>query len=69
MTPDQIKNIGAFRQFERDQYKKQGGGLGLIIVKRICDNSGGKLSISSKPGELTSVQCFFPVAKEIENMP
>ncbi len=61
MTQEQIDRIGAFRQFDRDKYEQQGSGLGLAIVRRICENSGGKLRVSSKPGKRTSVQCFIPV--------
>ena len=63
MTKEQIAQIGAFRQFGKGKYMQQGSGLGLAIAKRICENSGGKLSIKSKPGEFTSVRCFIPVAQ------
>lgn len=37
MTNEQIKNIGAFMQFERNYYEQQGIGLGLSISKKIAE--------------------------------
>jgi len=36
MKAEEIANIGAFTQFNRDQREQQGIGLGLAIVKEIC---------------------------------
>ncbi|MBF0545344.1 MAG: response regulator [Candidatus Riflebacteria bacterium] len=37
MTPDQIRQIGPYIQFERKKFEQQGLGLGLAIVKTICE--------------------------------
>lgn len=36
MKADQIKDINAFMQFEREHYEQQGMGLGLALVKQLC---------------------------------
>ncbi|MGJ3238370.1 MAG: hybrid sensor histidine kinase/response regulator [Anaerolineae bacterium] len=35
MSPEQIKDINAFMQFERSHYEQQGMGLGLALVKQL----------------------------------
>jgi signal transduction histidine kinase len=39
-----------------------GSGIGLSLVKRICEVHGGSLEITSKEGQGTSVSVFFPLA-------
>ncbi len=56
MTEDQITNIGAYRQFDRDKYEQQGIGLGLVITKKITELYNGSFEIVSTPGEGTRVQ-------------
>jgi hypothetical protein len=33
MTAEQIRNVGAYMQFERKLYEQQGSGLGLVISR------------------------------------
>ena len=53
MTAENIKNIGAYMQFNRQEYEQQGSGLGLVICQRIIELYEGKLIFESKPGEGT----------------
>lgn len=48
---------------------RQGSGLGLTIVERICDSMGWHLAVSSEKGEGTSADLIFSncVAGECEN--
>jgi signal transduction histidine kinase len=60
LTPAQVKEIAAFRQFDRARYEQQGSGVGLTIARRIVDATGGRVVIESKPGEGTTVRAEWP---------
>ncbi len=47
MTNQQVANIGAFVQFEREEYAQNGLGLGLAIVKLIVNIYNGKFEIKN----------------------
>lgn len=49
-----------FEPFYRGSHTTKGHGLGLSIVKRLCNRFGWSLTIHSKPGEGTRVSLFFP---------
>jgi len=55
MTPQQIAEIGAYRQFERILYEQQGMGLGLTLTKGLIELHSGSLTISSLPGQITKI--------------
>jgi signal transduction histidine kinase len=55
MKSEQIAEIGAYSQFERQFYEQQGPGLGLYLAKRLAELHGGKLAVHSEPGVGTAV--------------
>lgn len=61
MTLDQVREVGAFRQFNRAAQEQQGSGLGLSLVKGIVEASGGAFDLRSVPGEGTTVRASWPV--------
>jgi len=61
MTADQVRQIGAFRQFDRALFEQQGSGLGLALVRRILAASGGELVLDSRPGAGTRVTARWPI--------
>jgi signal transduction histidine kinase len=61
MIPEEIENLGAFNQFNREYYEQQGSGLGLIIAKKIVEIYDGNFEIKSKTGEGTSIFVQLPV--------
>lgn len=65
MSADEISNIGAYKQFNRQIYEQQGSGLGLSIAKQITELHNGKLIIHSIPLQQTTVTVFIPT-KETE---
>jgi two-component system, sensor histidine kinase and response regulator len=60
MTQEQIKNIGAYVQFERKMYEQQGSGLGLLIAKRLVELHGGEFSIESIYNKQTIMRIVLP---------
>jgi len=64
MTEEQLANIRAYLQFERDKYEQQGMGLGLIISMKIAEVYGGSIKINSEYGEYTKVIVSLPLVKK-----
>lgn len=63
MTEEQLANISAYLQFERDKYEQQGMGLGLTISMKIVEIYGGRIEINSKYSEFTEVIVSLPLVK------
>jgi two-component system, sensor histidine kinase and response regulator len=59
MMPEEIKHIGAFRQFDRKKQEQQGLGLGLVLVQKMTELSGAAFTITSQPGHGTEVRLTF----------
>ena len=62
MSAEQIRDIGAFHQFDRKKNEQQGLGLGLVLVQKIAALSNAKFSLNSESGKGTEVQISFPPA-------
>jgi signal transduction histidine kinase len=62
MTEEQIKQIGAFQQFDRKKQEQQGLGLGLVLVQKLAARSAATFTVTSQPGEGTIVRVKFPLA-------
>jgi signal transduction histidine kinase len=63
MTPEQIANVSAYRQFDRGLREQQGSGLGLAIVKRLAELHDGRMKIESELGAGTTLSVMLPCAK------
>ena len=52
-----------FEKFERGnpQARQSGAGLGLSLVKSFVELHGGRVEMTSSPGEGTAVTCYLPV--------
>ncbi len=66
MTINQIRELGAYKQFERQIYEQQGMGLGLIIAKRMTELHNGTFKIYSQPNKETIVQVQLPCTVNYE---
>lgn len=55
MTPEQISNIGAYMQFERNLYEQQGQGLGLATVKCLTEIHKGHFLVESEINNYTRI--------------
>jgi two-component system, sensor histidine kinase and response regulator len=62
-SAEEIKNVGAYIQFERKIYEQQGGGLGLALAKQLAELFKGSLSIASELGKYTEVQVRLPTVE------
>lgn len=61
MTPDQIKSLGAYMQFNRALFEQQGLGLGLTLAQRLVELHNGKLHIESDCEQGTTVSIGLSV--------
>lgn len=61
LSPQELKNIGAYVQFGQKLNGYGGAGLGLTIAKRLIELHGGSLEVSSIPSRQTIVQVTLPV--------
>ena len=61
MTAEQIKNITAFVQFERESNEQQGVGIGLSIARKIIELHNGKFEIHSEKDKGTKVTFTIPL--------
>ncbi|MDP8235815.1 MAG: ATP-binding protein [Candidatus Erginobacter occultus] len=60
---EQEKIFEKFWQGERNEGdRRKGLGLGLALVKKILDQHGGTVSVSSRPGEGTTITFTIPIA-------
>jgi two-component system phosphate regulon sensor histidine kinase PhoR len=62
IDPANLARIGEefFREKRKETRNIEGNGLGLAIVKRLIDRAGGRLQISSTPGEGSEFRAVFP---------
>ena len=60
MNENQIANIGAYMQFERQFYEQQGSGLGLVIAKTLLEFYGGEIDIQSQEDLGTKISVTIP---------
>ena len=59
----------SFTQASSDTTRKYGGtGLGLTISKQLIELQGGRISLSSKPGEGSSFSFFLPIKKAAQTI-
>jgi K+-sensing histidine kinase KdpD len=61
MTAKQIRDVGAYMQFDRVLFEQQGLGLGLIISKRLVELHGGTCDIESAVDEGTLLTIRLPL--------
>lgn len=62
LTNEQIKNIGAYMQFDREFYEQQGMGLGLAITQKIAELFHADFCIQSIPEYDFNVSIAFKLA-------
>ncbi len=53
----------AFRQVDRDKMEQQGAGVGLAIVRGLCEVYGGGVAVKSAPGKGTIFTARLPLAE------
>ncbi|RMH69854.1 MAG: hybrid sensor histidine kinase/response regulator [Gemmatimonadetes bacterium] len=55
MSTEQLKNIGAYMQFDRHKHEQQGSGLGLTLATQLVELHGGTCQLESVPEQGTTV--------------
>ncbi len=61
MSVEQMSNVGALVQFERNVYEQQGVGLGLSIAKKLVELHDGIFEIKSEVSKGTEVCVKLPI--------
>lgn len=65
LAAEQIANLGAYIQFNREDYEQKGLGLGLSLIRRLIELHDGDLTMVSTIGEGTTVTVRLPAAAPI----
>ncbi len=60
LKPEQIKDIGAYMQFDRLIHEQQGTGMGLAVAKGLAEMYLGSLRLESEVGTYTAVTVTLP---------
>ncbi len=63
MSEEQLQQVGAFVQFDRNRYEQQGLGMGLTVARRLAELHQGTLGVDSQPDEGTTIWVWLPVAE------
>jgi PAS domain S-box-containing protein len=58
-----------YTMFRRFHKHVEGSGVGLFMVKRIIDNAGGKIEVSSEEGSGTEFRVYFKASMQAEQEP
>lgn len=64
LSPEQVKRMGEYMQFDRYLQEQQGLGLGFTLARRLIQLHRGKLYIESTLGEGTTVTVQFPLVNK-----
>jgi signal transduction histidine kinase len=60
MKPEQIKEVGAYMQFDRLIQEQQGAGMGLAVAKGLAEMYLGSVRLESEMGSHTAVTVTLP---------
>ena len=63
MTPDQVRQVRAFRQFDSELWAQPGTGLGLTLVGQLTALYGGSFILESDMGNGTKAVVRLPQAR------
>ena len=61
MSKEQIADIGAYMQFDRQLYEQQGMGLGLVIARTLVEFYGGTINVQSQEKLGTKMAIAIPI--------
>lgn len=61
ITKENIKKLDSFVQFDRAFYQQDGNGIGITIVKLICEKYGANFSLKSEIDKYTNVTLRFNI--------
>jgi len=58
---EESQRVNIFSEFSRISKDVEGSGLGLYIVSKMVDNSGGRIEVESTPGKGTTFKIYFKI--------